>query len=75
MTDDGDKRVSLRYFSKCQNTSNENVETDTCDSLKVGDEVQFSLQIEVSFLYVFVFIKWTSTSTIFNLLSCEIFII
>ncbi|XP_063930919.1 integrin beta-PS isoform X2 [Zophobas morio] len=39
--------VNIKFFSKCLNGNNEEVETNKCGNIKVGSLVQFRIQLEV----------------------------
>ena len=47
LKDNAQAPVKIRYFSRCKNKDGPEIETAICDDLKVGDEVQFRMDITV----------------------------
>ncbi|RXG59556.1 Integrin beta-PS [Armadillidium vulgare] len=47
LKDNAQAPVSIRYFSRCKSTSGPEIETSVCEGLRVGDEVEFRMEVTV----------------------------
>ncbi|XP_069683528.1 integrin beta-PS-like [Periplaneta americana] len=47
MKDDGTDFVKVRYYTSCKDKSAEPKETANCDNLKIGEEVEFLVEVSV----------------------------